>query len=106
MPDIYLLLAIVSTFIYLATLVFLISGFIRSKTEKAAHQPAVSVVVAARNEAENLRKCLPALLSQTYPRKLLEFVVVNDRSSDRTAEILQCFTRENASFKRYILLLL
>lgn len=49
--------------------------------------PRVSVVVAARNEERNLREALQSLLDQDYPD--LEVVVVNDRSTDRTGEILE-----------------
>jgi glycosyltransferase involved in cell wall biosynthesis len=48
--------------------------------------PRVSVIVAARNEARNLEAALQSLLHQNYPN--IEFVVVNDRSTDDTGRIL------------------
>src|SRR5581483_7304738 len=48
--------------------------------------PAVSVVVPARNEAAVLPATLPGLLAQDYPGPF-EIVVVDDRSSDGTAEV-------------------
>lgn len=48
--------------------------------------PRVSVIVPARNEEDNIEPCLTSLLSQDYPN--LEIIVVNDRSEDRTSEIL------------------
>jgi chlorobactene glucosyltransferase len=48
--------------------------------------PLISVVVPARNEARNIRRCLNALLAQTYPA--LEVIVLDDRSSDETPAIL------------------
>lgn len=47
----------------------------------------VSVIVAARNESDNLRHFLHALLEQDYP--LFEVIVVNDGSLDNTAEVLE-----------------
>jgi cellulose synthase/poly-beta-1,6-N-acetylglucosamine synthase-like glycosyltransferase len=47
--------------------------------------PFLSVVIAARHEAEHLRATLTALLAQSYPA--LEVVVVNDRSTDATGSI-------------------
>lgn len=47
----------------------------------------VSVLIPARNEAENIAKCLHALIAQTY--RQLEILVLNDRSTDRTAEVIQ-----------------
>ena len=38
------------------------------------------------NEAENLRKILPAILEQDYPQ--FEVIVINDASTDETEDIL------------------
>jgi len=46
----------------------------------------VSVIIAARNEAENLQKHLPAFLEQDYP--VYEVIVVNDCSYDDSTDVL------------------
>ena len=57
------------------------------KTEGASKMlPRLSVVVPARNEESELESSLASLLEQDYPN--LEVVLVNDRSTDRTGEIL------------------
>lgn len=48
--------------------------------------PLVSIVVAARNEARNIREALSSLLALDYPD--YELVVVDDRSDDGTGAIL------------------
>ena len=48
--------------------------------------PTISVIVPARNEARNIGRCVSALLAQTYPS--FEVIVVDDRSTDATADIL------------------
>lgn len=48
--------------------------------------PLVSIIVPARNEARNIRRCVEALLAQTYPN--YELIVVDDRSTDATPAIL------------------
>ena len=53
---------------------------------ETAHTP-LSVVICARNEAENLEAFLPAILTQNYPN--FEVVVVNDRSWDATEQVLE-----------------
>ncbi|MEZ5172123.1 MAG: glycosyltransferase [Bacteroidia bacterium] len=58
------------------------------KTQEAeADLPAVSVVICARNEEENLRNNLPLVLSQDYPN--FEVIVVNDCSWDDTHDLLE-----------------
>lgn len=50
-------------------------------------QIPVSVIIAARNEAENLQQFLPKILNQNYPH--FEVIVVNDASTDNTLEVLK-----------------
>jgi len=49
--------------------------------------PLVSVIVPARDEADDLGDCLAGLLSQTYP--LLEFLVVDGGSTDGTRGVVR-----------------
>lgn len=51
-----------------------------------ANAPFVSVIVPARNEARNIRRCVEALLQQDYPN--YEVLVLDDRSTDATPRIL------------------
>ncbi|HEX6372250.1 MAG TPA: glycosyltransferase [Longimicrobium sp.] len=51
------------------------------------HLPTVSVLIPARDEAENLRRTLPRLLALDYPR--LEVLLLDDRSTDGTAEVAE-----------------
>lgn len=48
--------------------------------------PSLSIIVAARNEEDKMETALTSLLHIEYPE--LEIIVVNDRSTDGTAEIL------------------
>lgn len=52
-----------------------------------AELPALSVLIAARNEAQNLRAYLPHFLEQNYPQ--YEVIVINDRSTDDSTEVLE-----------------
>jgi len=54
--------------------------------ELPASTEGVSLLICARNEAENLERFLPAFLTQDYPK--YEVVVVNDRSTDHSEEVL------------------
>ncbi|MDQ3276757.1 MAG: glycosyltransferase, partial [Bacteroidota bacterium] len=53
----------------------------------ASPSVAVSVIVAARNEAETLPHLLHDLQEQEYPADLLEVIVVDDFSTDTTADL-------------------
>lgn len=51
--------------------------------------PPLSVVICARNESENLRRFLPAVLEQDYPE--FEVIVINDGSTDESEAVLSAF---------------
>lgn len=59
--------------------------------------PRVSVVVAARDEARNIREALRSLLSLRYPD--YELIVVDDRSTDGTGKILDSMAAENPALR-------
>lgn len=46
----------------------------------------ISIIIPARNEERNIRRCLESLQKIEYPN--IEFLVLNDRSTDRTGEIV------------------
>jgi succinoglycan biosynthesis protein ExoA len=56
-----------------------------------ASSPFVTVVMPTRNEADAVGECLAAVLSQDYPHDLLEVIVADGRSTDRTREIVETF---------------
>ena len=51
----------------------------------------ISVIIAARNEEENIGKLLDSIDLQTYPKHLFEVIVVDDHSDDKTAAIAAGF---------------
>ncbi|GIX06918.1 MAG: hypothetical protein KatS3mg115_1321 [Candidatus Poribacteria bacterium] len=67
----------------------------RQRRREEGPPPFVSVLVAARNEEENLERCLRSLLSQDYPSDRYEVILINDRSTDRTGEIAERIAQED-----------
>jgi cellulose synthase/poly-beta-1,6-N-acetylglucosamine synthase-like glycosyltransferase len=63
-------------------------AFYNVKPPQPFDQP-ISVIIAAKNEADNLIKNLPKVFAQDHPN--FQVVVVNDGSWDRTAKILEEF---------------
>jgi len=57
--------------------------------------PLISVCIPARNEERNIRACVESALAQEYSS--FEVIVLDDRSTDRTHEILRELTRESGS---------
>ena len=55
------------------------------------HQPFVSVVVCTYNGANHLAETLTALTKQSYPQSSLEIIVIDDGSTDDTANIAAQF---------------
>lgn len=53
-------------------------------------QPAtfITILIPARNEAANIAACLQSILNQNYPKELFELIVINDHSTDSTADII------------------
>ncbi len=50
--------------------------------------PRILIMVAARNEENNIRDCLNALINQNYPKNLFKIRVGDDQSTDKTKEII------------------
>ncbi len=55
-------------------------------TPPPADAPLISVCIPARNEERNIRACVESILAQDYPN--FEVIVLEDRSTDATPEIL------------------
>lgn len=92
--DLLFLAGSICLIIYVAWIIWLVSQWrrpithIRSSGKPGQHSPVATVVLAARNEAEGLPLLLESLISQ---RVHLPVVVVNDHSTDQTAEIISRF---------------
>ncbi|MDZ7342991.1 MAG: glycosyltransferase [candidate division KSB1 bacterium] len=68
-----------------------------SPIELATTFPTISLVVCARNEEHRLPRLLRALARQQYPLEKLEICLVDDRSTDRTDEIIENFAIRHAN---------
>jgi len=67
-------------------LFFYLSVYLRKFSEPGKTGEPVSIIICARNEAENLQNFLPSILQQKYPD--FEVIVVNDCSEDNSYIIL------------------
>jgi glycosyltransferase involved in cell wall biosynthesis len=62
-----------------------------------ADAPSVSIVVTALNEAHTIAPALQSLLAIDYPK--LEVIVINDRSTDATPQILERMATEHPALR-------
>lgn len=94
----FLLLSIVITLPYTLLLLFFRSSWLKADAppyKSVTQQPFISVIIPARNEEENISKCLQSISIQTYPDERYEIIVVDDHSTDQTASIVSSFLNEN-----------
>lgn len=73
-------------FVYLAWIGSRITTFHHIESPTPKRWPRLSVIVPACNEAEHIADAVGTLLAQDYPE--LEIILVNDRSTDNTGEII------------------
>jgi cellulose synthase/poly-beta-1,6-N-acetylglucosamine synthase-like glycosyltransferase len=98
--------------IYVAGVLWFASG-IGGHVSTTAEEPFVSIVIAARDEAEQLESCVGRLLNQSYPRSKFEIVLIDDGSTDATGQIakglcarhdqIKCLPAENGGSKKQAL---
>ncbi|TNJ44737.1 glycosyltransferase [Tamlana fucoidanivorans] len=70
------------------------------KKKKKAFQTSsapLSVIICAKNEADNLKTFLPYIINQDYPE--FEIVLINDASNDDTFEVMEHFSSLHANIK-------
>ncbi len=77
------------TLFYLTIIFILVQGLRKLSRLRQPDQPTASIIVAVKNEARYIEKCICALLSQTYPPSLSEIILVDDGSTDSTTDILR-----------------
>jgi len=72
-------------------LVILLAGVVRSSRSPDSFTPPMTVIIPAHNEENHIHRKLENVLSSIYPPESLEVIVVDDGSTDRTAEIVREF---------------
>jgi cellulose synthase/poly-beta-1,6-N-acetylglucosamine synthase-like glycosyltransferase len=64
-----------------------------------ASYPSISILVAARNEASNIVRCLKSLDALEYDHGKIEIIIGNDLSTDYTQMLTEDFIRGKSKFK-------
>ncbi|MFZ4549998.1 MAG: glycosyltransferase, partial [Bacteroidales bacterium] len=69
------------------------------KDKSLAHNTKVSILVAVRNESENIGVLIKSLSNQNYPASLFEVIFIDDHSTDETADLINKQIRDLTNFK-------
>ena len=99
MIEVFNLFSLIGAIAY-AALGYSLALALRKKVFKGeTTEPKISIIVAARNEAQHLSKCLQSLLNVEYPLAKTEIIVVDDCSTDRSGEIIEKIARTYSRIK-------
>jgi len=90
----YLLLFVLAAYFAMTLVIFVV--LFKKKQKQSGetvlvHEPNISVLIAARNEEENIIRCLQALVEQDYPLSKIQILVGDDDSDDATASLVKEF---------------
>ena len=98
--DAYLIVASIICFYFLSLSVANAVSFRQlTRPPRKFASPRVSVLIPARDEERNLKACLDSLLVQDYSN--YEILVLDDNSSDGTAEILREYEKNHSNVKSF-----
>lgn len=81
-------------------LIWLLFVYLRLATHKdvrAGNLPALSVLIAARNEEDNLYHLIPKIMEQDYPE--FEVIIINHQSIDDSKYILKAYEQQYKNLK-------
>jgi cellulose synthase/poly-beta-1,6-N-acetylglucosamine synthase-like glycosyltransferase len=91
------IISLMLTGLYLLVVVYLIKGWAalkRPDTKGATLTTKVTVLIAARDEEERIRYTIEDIIGQDYPRHLTEVIIVDDHSTDDTANIIRSYAAD------------
>jgi cellulose synthase/poly-beta-1,6-N-acetylglucosamine synthase-like glycosyltransferase len=92
----------VNVFVHMIFILFFYTRLVfakikKTKTDLDSKLPPVSIIIAARNESDNLFNNLPFILEQNYPD--FEVIVVNHQSIDESYHILNAYKMKYPNLK-------
>ncbi|AUP78377.1 glycosyltransferase [Flavivirga eckloniae] len=92
----YAFIVVVAIQIIFYTFFFSRFAFLK-QAKKYKKNISVSVLICAKNEAENLQNFLPLVINQDYPD--FEIVLINDASNDNTLQVMEQFASKHKNIK-------
>jgi cellulose synthase/poly-beta-1,6-N-acetylglucosamine synthase-like glycosyltransferase len=96
----YSIISLLLTGLYLLVVAYLIKGWAalrRPNISNAGMVTKITILIAARNEEERIRYTIDDIIAQDYPRHLTEIIVVDDHSTDDTANIIRSYAAQGVT---------
>ena len=89
-------LLLLTAIIYAVLVLYMRRGWsiIPTFSENKPPSRSVSVLIAARNEEDNIGRTIEAILDQNFPKDQLELIIVDDHSTDHTADIVRSYAEQ------------
>jgi len=102
LTELFIVFITVLVLAYFPALIFLKKGITKTVDNglhNSKEKKSVSVVICARNEEKNLPALFSCLEKQITDQRKVEFIIVNDRSEDNTATIIENQLKKDVRFK-------
>jgi chlorobactene glucosyltransferase len=90
---------VVSSYFFIISLFNILDMRRRTSLPSLKEGPLVSVLIPARDEENNIERCVASLEDQDYQN--YEILIIDDNSEDRTFEIIQRLANQNKRIKAY-----
>jgi len=94
--SVLLVITAIMTIFYMVLIGYYLRSWILVPVQvnEANYKPStfISIIIPARNEEKNIQDCLDSILRQSYPEQLMEVFVVDDYSTDKTAQLVLKYT--------------
>ncbi len=95
MLHLFIFIAVLLSLLYAVLILYYRDGWLRLPEYRPDNTltpiTKVSILIPARNEEANIGPLLKDIMAQYYPPELMEVIVIDDYSSDRTADIASSF---------------
>lgn len=95
MLNLFIFIAVLLSLLYAVLILYYRDGWLRLPEYRPDNTltpiTKVSILIPARNEEANIGPLLKDIMAQYYPPELMEVIVIDDHSTDRTADIASSF---------------
>lgn len=85
---------------FLQSFIFIIGASKKFQKVSEEKLPTASIIVAARNEEDNILRTLRSLDKLEYPDDKLQIIIVDDQSTDNTGKIIDEFIKNKSRFQK------